>query len=333
MISWLRRLAVPVVVVVAAFGVSSCSSTLNDAATVKYHDSTGAHTVDISQSQLNRELEQLAKNKPFVQEVKAQYLQHSDAKNSLDQALVARWLSTLIAQTAIDGEFSADKLEITSSDQASAKQAREQEFGPAFDSFSKSFQQLLIDRDARAIAIQNYYTSCPSGRLVYHLATPNHDAAEAAFNLIRSGQTFESVARAKSVDTTTGQVGGAMGCLIPGSMLPEIENVAKQVPFDVVTVPVKTRYGYDLILVRKWTPTDSQQFGTQLQTAAGNAVRAREQALHVWLDPRYGSWQPSTAGQASQSLPIVTPPVPDPHLTRDGTPVGVSVTTTVPAGG
>jgi parvulin-like peptidyl-prolyl isomerase len=330
MIVWVRRLAVPFVALFVAAGVSGCSSTLSDAATVTFHDTNGTHTVHITESQLQSELRDLMQNKQFVSLVKSQYLKHGDGKQTVDTALATRWLSILIEQAAYDDEFRNDKLSTTSADLSNATAEQQQNFsgqsGSTFGGFSKSFQQLLVDRSARSDAILRYYQSCPSGRLVYHIATANHDKAEQAFARIRAGETFETVAKSSSLDASSASLGGAIGCLAPGAFPTEIQNVAQQVPFDVVTVPVKTSYGYDLILVRQWSPAAGQQFAQQLQQGALTAVQNHAKGAHVWVNPIYGTWSPQTSGQGGQTLPIKLPILPNPNLTRDGQ--GASTTTT-----
>src|SRR5258706_318627 len=66
-----RFFAVPLAVGVIGLGLSGCSSRLSDAATVTFHDSGGDHTVHISRSELDQELQDLLANTQFVKELKA----------------------------------------------------------------------------------------------------------------------------------------------------------------------------------------------------------------------------------------------------------------------
>ena len=329
MIVWVRRLAVPFVALFVAAGVTGCSSTLSDAATVTFHDSNGTHTVHITRETLQNAMRDELANAQLVSALRSNGLR-GDSKNSTDGRLAADYLTQAIRQSAVDGEFHADKLAITSDDETTAREQfiyynsnTQSGLYPQqiFDAFPARYQKAVVDDYARLAAVFRYYGTCPSGRLVYHLATTNHDDAEAAFNLIRSGKSFETVAREKSVDTTTGQSGGAIGCLMPGILPPEVETVAKQVPFDFVTVPVETRLGYDLVLVRKWTPADSQQYAAQLQQAATAALNTRLKALKVWMNPQFGTWHYAASGPS-----VIPPAAPNPNLTRDGQ--GASTTTT-----
>ena len=87
---------------------------------------------------------------------------------------------------------------------------------PVFAAFSKTFASKLIDRDARLFAVYRYYQTCPSGRFLSHILVATKDQADAALASIRAGQKFDVVARALSIDTTSGTRGGALGCLAPG---------------------------------------------------------------------------------------------------------------------
>jgi hypothetical protein len=142
-----------------------------------------------------------------------------------------------------------------------------------------------------------------------------HADAEAAFNQIRGGASFESVATAKSIDTQSAQNGGILGCLQPGEFVPAFEQAAETVPFDTVTVPVQSQFGYHLILVRHWSTDEvGQQWRQIAQQEEAKVYGPRLASMTVHIDPRYGSWQKGTAQQA----PRVVPPVaPEPREARD----------------
>ena len=293
----------------------------------------------ITQSEFQKELSALVGNKKFADFVKSQgsLLASGDGKMSTDQQIASVWLTTLIRAAAIDGEFQAQKLNVTTSDKSSAEDAEKQEFqvsqtDTAFPNFSKAFQTAVLGRRERVQAIVRYYTSCPSGRLIELIASKTHDDAEAAFGLIRAGQQFGAVAKAKSIDSSSAPNGGAVGCLTPGQFIPEIQHVAEQVQFDTVTVPVKTKSGYVLVLVRRWDPTADQQYVQALQQVASNAISDRIKALKVWVNPMYGSWAAQTDAQGQVSFAVKPPPLPGVRDQREKKAAQVT-TSTLPAGG
>jgi len=70
---------------------------------------------------------------------------------------------------------------------------------------------------------------------------------------IVAGAKFEEQAKTESDDTGSGENGGDLGMFGQGQMLPEFDEVVFKAPIGQVTEPVKTTYGYHLILVEERT--------------------------------------------------------------------------------
>jgi len=68
---------------------------------------------------------------------------------------------------------------------------------------------------------------------------------------ILAGAKFEDEAKEESDDTGSGENGGDLGTFGQGQMLPEFDEVVFKAPVGQVTEPVKTVYGYHLILVEE----------------------------------------------------------------------------------
>jgi peptidyl-prolyl cis-trans isomerase C len=330
-----RLLAVPVIM--ASIGLGGCSSRLSDAATVTFHDAGGDHTVHISRSELDAELHDLLANARFVQALRSSSLFPNVAGDaSTDQELSSRWLTTLVRQTAVDAEAESARVAVTADDTKNATTDQDNSFSqPVFAAFSKTFASKLIDRDARLFAVYRYYQTCPSGRFLSHILVTTQAQADAALARIRAGQKFDVVARALSIDTTSGTRGGALGCLAPGEFVPEFQNAAEAAPLGVVTGPVHTQYGYHLILERRWDPVGDQQFAQALTQAAGAVLTARLKALHVWVNPRYGAWGEIKDANGNTGFAVTAPTVPNPRVCREKSAActPTTTTTTVPAGG
>ncbi len=75
---------------------------------------------------------------------------------------------------------------------------------------------------------------------------------------ILAGAKFEDQAKAESDDTGSGENGGDLGTFGQGQMVPEFDEVVFKAPLGQVTEPIKTAFGYHLILVeeRKSKPFD-----------------------------------------------------------------------------
>ncbi len=68
---------------------------------------------------------------------------------------------------------------------------------------------------------------------------------------IVAGAKFEDQAKAESDDVGSGENGGDLGTFGAGQMVPEFDEVVFKAPVGQVTEPIKTAYGYHLILVEE----------------------------------------------------------------------------------
>ena len=75
--------------------------------------------------------------------------------------------------------------------------------------------------------------------------------AKAVRTKIVGGAKFEDQAKAESDDTGSGENGGDLGTFGAGQMVPEFDEVVFKAPVGQVTEPIKTAYGYHLILVEE----------------------------------------------------------------------------------
>ncbi|MSW44549.1 MAG: hypothetical protein F2837_01285 [Actinobacteria bacterium] len=67
---------------------------------------------------------------------------------------------------------------------------------------------------------------------------------------LKGTSNFADLAEANSDDSGSGANGGDLGCNPRGSFVPEFDDAAWTQPIGVVGKPVKTQYGYHLIIVR-----------------------------------------------------------------------------------
>jgi len=68
---------------------------------------------------------------------------------------------------------------------------------------------------------------------------------------LSAGEDFATLAKAESDDTGSGNMGGDLNFFGHGQMVPQFEQAAFAAPVGQVTEPVKTQFGYHLILVEK----------------------------------------------------------------------------------
>jgi hypothetical protein len=335
----LRRLAGLLAVGVLGAGLSGCTNRTSDAATVSYHDSTGDHTVHITRADLDDELQALLSNGLFTKQLQTSGIfPNVGGKITTDTQLSSRWLTTLIRQTVVDAEMASDKVTVTSIDTSQATQDEQSTFSaPVLAAFDKEFAAKIVNRDAQLFAVYRYYQTCPSGRFVSHILLPTKERADAALALIRGGEKFSDIAKTQSTDTASGKAGGALGCLTPHEFVQEFQSAADTAPLGEVTEPVKSKFGYHLILVRAWNPAaDTTAYGQGLTQAASAVLSARLRDLKVWVNPRYGTWAPETDAQGNTNFTVIPPAAPQVRTCRETTPVcapPTTTTTTVPAAG
>jgi hypothetical protein len=117
-----------------------------------------------------------------------------------------------------------------------------------------------------------------------------------------AGEPFEDVARASSEDTATKALGGDLGCRAKGRYVGPFEDAVWNQPVGLLGAPVKSSFGYHLVLVtdRRVRPFD------EVKDDLREAVRAQgQEALQEWLttatrdatvtvDPQFGTWDKPT---------------------------------------
>jgi foldase protein PrsA len=139
---------------------------------------------------------------------------------------------------------------------------------------------------------------------------------------IKTPADFAAVAKAKSGDTGSAADGGALGCSPKGTFVTEFDDAAWSQPVGVVGAPVKTKYGYHLILVTARGVLTFEQLkdtlkqavtknASQLLTAELTRVAAKTK---ISVNGRYGQFDPTTGqitapGGASAPSTTVAPSV------------------------
>ena len=83
-----------------------------------------------------------------------------------------------------------------------------------------------------------------------HILVESEDKANDIYEMIKNGLSFEEVATTHSSCPSKDQ-GGSLGIFGRGMMVPEFEEVAFTLEIGVISRPVKTQFGYHLILVEE----------------------------------------------------------------------------------
>jgi peptidyl-prolyl cis-trans isomerase C len=94
--------------------------------------------------------------------------------------------------------------------------------------------------------------------------------------------SFDQIAKEKSLDTGSKARGGDLGWFDPGKMVPEFGNAVASLGKGKVTdVPVKTQFGYHVILLEDSKPIEAPPFE---EVKANLAQSVQQQNLKKWLD-------------------------------------------------
>src|SRR5262249_4205639 len=109
---------------------------------------------------------------------------------------------------------------------------------------------------------------------VRHILVYSEDQADVLLAQLKAGASFAELARANSIDTGSAPQGGDLGWASKGVYVPEFENAIWAAQPGQVIGPIKTAFGFHLVLiegreVRPLSPAD--------------LARAREAAYKAWL--------------------------------------------------
>jgi parvulin-like peptidyl-prolyl isomerase len=348
------------------------SSTSTTAATVA--------GVDITKSSIDEDLSSINSSDAYRSALEQSYgVQMAGAsKGTFSTAFTAQVLSLRVYYQLLEGALVKAGQKVTAADQTAADAAVKQQFAGVsggadiLNGFTKGYRDELIRQQAVVTAArrlvladaadpETYFNAhkadfspqtCVSHILVSTQAksdgTPGlSDAAALAKatdlkKQLDGGADFATLATSSSDDTATN---GDLGCHIPGTYVAEFETAMNAATIGKVTDPVKSQYGYHLILVRerRTDPTYDQvkdDVATALDQQSGTALNTLlttltcDKATAVKIDSRYGKWDRSECGGTTNGLGKVVAPGGSTTTTQPATSdqtVGGSSTTTTPA--
>lgn len=109
---------------------------------------------------------------------------------------------------------------------------------------------------------------------------------------IAGGASFEEVAKEESDDTGSAQTGGSLGSFGRGQMIPPFEEAAFTQPIGVVGDPVRTDFGYHLILVEDRKSKTIEEVKPEIERelkpqAARAQLKALAESMTIELDEEY----------------------------------------------
>ncbi len=304
--------------------------------------------VTITRDELEDELDVIRSNDGFRETLESSYgvALEGTGKGSDNTAFVARVLTYDLYYALIEDELERRGIEITEAVVEEAKDRLASDPGEEImDALPDSYQETLVHREAMLLSLidatgapyepskgEEYFNAhreefdslCFSHILVSTDDLSDSAAEEAATALsarLAEGADFAALASTESDDTTSAEQNGEVGCytLASGDIDTEFMTGALQATVGEVTEPVRSQYGYHLILVTSRTPaTDYASAESDVSTRLDDLGReAYNDALleaicppEVTVNSRYGTWDDSacTATGAEKGLALVEPP-------------------------
>lgn len=254
-----------------------------------------------------------------------------DAKGTFSKVFAAQVLSLRVYYELIEQALKEGGEKITADDLEQAEDAIVEQFRSVdggediFDGFPKAYRERLVRQEALVAAsrrmvlgdagdAETYFNAnraafaqtCLSHILI-GVADRDDAAAKALAATVKGrldrGEAFAGVADEVSDDEGPG---GDLGCHIPGNFVPEFEAGMNGATIGKVTDPVKSEFGYHLILVRERRSPTFVDVREEVQAVVdGQAAEQLDEFLRelscgtedepvdVDVDERYGEWDVS----------------------------------------
>jgi len=297
------------VLLVALLG-AACGTTAANAATVNGHD--------ISASSVTDELKTIRGKSCYASALEQSYggKLKGTGDGTFNATFVAQLLSVRVYYSLLEDRLKAEGVKITSSDVTDATKATDEQLGSVCPkvTFPADYKAKLVHQEAlievaSSQAGKDYLANLQIA-CVSHILVKTKAEADALKQQLDGGADFATLAKASSTDTGSKDQGGDLGCKPQGTYVAEFDKAAFTLPIGKVSDPVKTQFGYHLILVR------SRRAGTAEDVTSDSSQTALNQFLldvvcgkkaKVSITPSYGTWDTSSCKGAA-GLAKVKPP-------------------------
>ena len=175
---------------------------------------------------------------------------------------------------------------------------------PNVPDLDTAFGQEIIRSSALAPVVTDYMVEIegvvidwPVQLCSSHILLDTEEEALAAIARIEAGEAFPAVAAELSTGPS-GPGGGDLGCVEPATFVPEFVEGAAALGGPGLTPPVQSDFGWHVIDVRSFDATPSDD-PADIQNAVLNSAEFLEFqneviAREVTVDPRFGTWDPTT---------------------------------------
>jgi hypothetical protein len=307
--------------VALALAVSSCSTTNPDAATVN-----GVH---INRSAFEADMNTLAKNDAYAKGNAEAAKQGApaiagDTAGSISSQFAGSQLSNLVLLELVHAELGRRNVAADADQTTKGEQVAQGILAvgdPAtWTSLPADLKAKYSKKGAEYLALQNELSPKTDAELLAifasvqdqlplclsHILVATEDDANATLADLKAGKSFADVAKARSTDPGSKDAGGVLldpqtgQCLTAGALDPDFVAGAKAAKVGEPSAPVKTQFGYHIILLDKPLPS-VESLHDNLVTYGGQQSlkqfidKSRKEAV-VTIDPHYGTWDATSGG-------------------------------------
>lgn len=237
---------------------------------MKFDTEQGKQALPQLKSQI---LDRMVEGKLIAQEVKNQKLDPEDAKVKEQEDAIkkgfgddAKFQDTLKQQGMTETELK-NFLTIYSKITADVKTPSDSDLKAFFDKNVANYSQ-------------------PESVTARHILLKTEDEAKAVIEQLKAGADFVQLAKDKSIEPGAKDSGGDLGTFTKGKMVAEFENAAfAQKVGTFSTTPVKTEFGYHVILVEAHAPAVAPDYAKVKDKVAQDALnQAKDTKFQTYFD-------------------------------------------------
>lgn len=284
--------------VAAALVLASCTTVSRNTATFSVND------VDYPADDFTALVEDLASGGQF---------QLTNGKiNAAEYAPILRTLVRYEAYRQMITELGVDETEAVR-----AKVTSDAEASPNWSSFPDSVKKLVIDlgvadavlasmsapQEADLAEIYQSAAGATGVLCMSHILVATENEARTVLDRLGAGEKFADVAREVSTEPAAKESGGSLGTSpdqpcqalsgVQTGYDPAFTAAAVAAKVGVPTAPVKSSFGWHVILVHPYTEVAAGVRQVLAQDAGNTLLAGWMTAADISVDPRYGTWVPS----------------------------------------
>ncbi|MCB0310112.1 MAG: peptidyl-prolyl cis-trans isomerase [Bdellovibrionales bacterium] len=112
---------------------------------------------------------------------------------------------------------------------------------------------------------------------VSQILTTSEESASAIYDALKKGASFEELAKAKSTDPASAQLGGNLGWVAPEDLAPALHKAALKLGANGFSKPVQTSFGYHIVRVDERPESNFKAFEAVKQEIYSTLFREKEQ--------------------------------------------------------